>query len=82
MHRGRIVVGVNKNTSTKHYSMRSAKVVWGLWVLGLHKEAYQPGARDDLSSPLPFGEKDNDDKIKPSDDHIHLFLHIVWKMVI
>ena len=32
------VVGVNKNTATQHYSTRSAKVVWGLWVLGLHEE--------------------------------------------
>ena len=79
MHRGRIVVGVNKNTATKHYSTRSAKVVWGLWVLGLHEEAHQPGAQEDLSSPLPFGEKDNNRKIKPLDDHVRLFLQIDWR---
>ena len=39
--------------------MHSAKVVWGLWVLGLHEEGHQPRARDDLSGPLPFGEKTN-----------------------
>ena len=53
------IVGVNKNATTQHYSTRSAKVVWGLWVLGLHEEAHQPRAWDDLSGPLPFGEKTN-----------------------
>ena len=56
MHWVKGVVGVNKNTTTQHYSMCSAKVVWGLWVLGLHEEAHQPRARDDLSGPLPFGK--------------------------
>jgi hypothetical protein len=82
MHRGRMVVGVNKNIATKHYSTRSAKVVWGLWVLGLHEEAHWPRAWDKLTGPLPFGEKDNNCKIKPLDDHVHFFLHIVWQMVI
>ena len=72
------VVGVNKNIATQHYSTRSAKVVWGLWVLGLHEEAHQPGALDNLSGPLPFGEKDNNCEVKPLDDHVRLFLHIVW----
>ena len=52
--------------------MHSAKVVWELWVLGLHEEAHQPRARDDLSDPLPFGEKDNNHKIKYLDNHVHL----------
>ena len=30
MHWVNGVVGVNKNTTTQHYSMCSAKVVWGL----------------------------------------------------
>ena len=38
MHQGRSVVGVNNHASTQHYLTCSAKVVWGLWVLGLHKE--------------------------------------------
>ena len=30
MHRGKRVVGVNNKSATQHYSMCSAKVVWGL----------------------------------------------------
>jgi hypothetical protein len=29
----------------------------GVWT---PREAHQPGARDDLSGPLPFGQSDND----------------------
>lgn len=49
--------------------MCNAKVVWGIWVLGLHEEAHQPGARDDLLGPLPFGGNNSIHK----NDHIHLF---------
>ena len=38
MHRGKRKFGVYNHASTQHYSTRSAKVVWGLWVLGLHEE--------------------------------------------
>ena len=51
------VVGVNKNTVTQHYSTRITKEVWGLWVLGLHEEVHQLGARDDLSGPPTFSWK-------------------------
>ena len=77
MHWVKGVVGVNKNTTTQHYSMHSAKVMWGLWVFGLHEEAHQPRARDDLSGPLPFGEKKSITVDLPSDNHVRLFLHVV-----
>ena len=38
MHRGKGLVSVNNKATTQHYSMHSAKVVWGLWVLGVHEE--------------------------------------------
>ena len=69
------VVGVNKNTTTQHYLTRSAKVVWGLWVLGLHEEAHHPGSQDDLSGPLPFGEKTNNHRSTIRQSRLIIFTH-------
>ena len=45
IHQGKSVVGLNNKAATQHYSTRSAKVVWGLWVLGLREErtSLEPG---------------------------------------
>ena len=38
MHREKYVFEFYRTATTQYYSMHSAKVVWGLWVFGLHEE--------------------------------------------
>ena len=63
MHWVKESLEVYKDQLIKIPLTHSAKVVWGLWVLGLHEEAHQPRAQDDLSGPLPFGGNNSSHKI-------------------
>ena len=83
MHRGRSVVDVNNYVATQHYSTCSAKVVWGLWVLGLHKERTILEPRTTCQAPYLLVKKtmttgSNLQMIMC----IYLFGYIDWNMVI
>ena len=71
MRRGRSVVGVNNHVATQHYSMRIAKVVWGIWVLGLHEECTILEPRMTCQAPYLLLKMTTPiDQF--SDDHIYL----------
>ena len=73
MHRGKGLFSVNNKDTTQHYSTRSAKVVWGLWVLGLHEErtSLEPG----MTCQAPYLLVETITSVDlPSDDHVHLFI--------
>ena len=59
MHRGKGVFSVNNKATIQHYLMRSAKVMWGIWVLGLHEEKTNLELGMTCQAPLPFGGNDN-----------------------
>ena len=71
MHQEKYVFEVYRSVATQHYSTRSARVVWGIWVFGLHEErtSLEPGT----TSQIPYLlVKKTTTADQPSDDHIRL----------
>ena len=74
MHQGKGLFSVNNKATTQHYSMHSAKVVWGFQVLRLHEECtiLEP----EMTCQAPYLLVKNTTTIdQPPDDHICLFLY-------
>ena len=72
MHQEKYVFEVYKGATTQHYSMRFLRVVWGLWVVGLHEERTSLEPRTTCQPPYLLEETITSVYL-PLDDHVHLF---------
>ena len=72
MHPGKSVFGVYNHASTQQYLMCSSRVVWGLWVLGLHEDHTSLELGTTCQAPYLLEEVITFVDL-PSDDHVCLF---------